>query len=263
MDDPKDSPLRKAEESARRVFERLGSAIDKKVLGRSTSEFGIDYIGDLASRIEKIIESSLKSGDAGKLSLAPNHFKVELTYEEASKLTGQQIESLSRELAAAAHEFIHNRRYQTEGPVEVEVVPDLFTTSITIKAEFDRGGESSASVDRGPSEDQNRTANDRHSVTLTSEDGHQYHLSLASGGAPLYIGRVPGNAIRLDDPSVSRIHCSVALRNDSQIVISDLDSANGTFVNGRVVNTGEAQKLEIGDDIQVGNVLLRVGRSEG
>ena len=98
MDDPKDSPLRKAEESAKRVLERLGSAIDKKVLGRSGSEFGADYAGELASRLEKAIESSLKSDDRGKLGVAPNHFKIRLTYEEASKLTPAQIESLSRSL---------------------------------------------------------------------------------------------------------------------------------------------------------------------
>ena len=137
MDDPKDSPLRKAEASAKRVLERLGSAIDKKVLGRTTSEFGPDYAGDLASRIEKVIESSLRADDGGSLVIAPNHYKVGLTYEETSGMTQAQIESLSRELTAAAHEFIHNRRYQTEGPLQVEVVADLFAASSIIKADFD------------------------------------------------------------------------------------------------------------------------------
>src|SRR5262249_481383 len=146
MDDPKDSPLRKAEESAKRVLERLGSAIDKKVLGRSGSEFGPDYAGNLASRIEKAIESSLKAGDPGKLGIAPNHFKVRLTYEEASKLTPLQIESLSPDLKAATHEFIHNRRYQTKGPIEVEVVSDLFASSTIVNADFDQEGSPGANT---------------------------------------------------------------------------------------------------------------------
>src|SRR5215831_8564080 len=109
MDDPKDSPLRKAEESAKRVLERLGSAIDKKVLGRSGSDFGADYAGELAARIERAIESSLKPDEAGSARLAPHRFKVALTYEESSKLTPPQIDSLAQELQAAAFEFIHNR----------------------------------------------------------------------------------------------------------------------------------------------------------
>src|SRR5262249_25685101 len=276
MGDPKDSPLRKAEESAKRVLERLGSAIDKKVLGRSGSEFGADYAGDLASRIEKVIESSLKAGGRDEHSIAPNHFKVRLTYEEASKLTPLQIESLSRDLKAATHEFIHNRRYLTKGPIEVEIVSDLFASSTIINAHFDQAGAPGANVAEpsgGPArtgQSQNATASEQsgesgqsiQSLTLVAKDGRQYRVDLTPGGAPAYVGRAAGNAVRLDDASVSRVHCSIALRGDGRIVISDLDSANGTFVNVQVVNTGEAQKLESGDAIQIGDVELKVGKLE-
>jgi hypothetical protein len=300
MDDPKDNPLRKAEASAKRVLERLGSAIDKKVLGRTTSEFGPDYAGDLASRIERLIESSLRADDRGSLVIAPNHYKVGLTYEETSGMTQAQIESLSRELTTAAHEFIHNRRYQTEGPLQVEVVADLFADSTTIKADFDtiqapgtsasdpsgggktersEGGKASTFDARscqtrsasGPSAPAtvastaglNSQAAARQCLVLLANNGRECRLDLVAGGTPLYLGRVAGNSLRLDDPSVSRVHCSVALRSDGQVVISDLDSANGTFVNGRVVNTGEAHKLEPGDDLLVGDVRLKVAKLEG
>ena len=276
MDDPKDSPLRKAEESARRVLERLGSAIDKKVLGRSSSEFGADYAGQLASRIERTIESSLRAVEAANERVAPNYFKIRLVYEEASKLTSQQIESLSQALAAAAHEFIHNRRYQTEGPIQVDVVSDLFATATTVKAEFDSqdppapGGSSAASGKSGSPGTSEREAPfalgslprsscTSQNIKLQTAQGRECTLVLIRGGAPLCIGRAAGNAIRLDDPSISRVHCSIALRNDGQIVISDLESANGTFVNGTVVNTGEAHSLALGDEIRVGDLTLKVG----
>src|SRR5262245_5966421 len=276
MDDPKDSTLRKAEESAKRIMERLRSTKDKKVLGRSGAEFGADYAGNLASRIEKTIESALKAGDRGKPGIAPNHFKVRLTYEEASKLTPLQIELLSRDLEAATHEFIHNRRYQTQGSIAVEVVSDLFASSTIINAEFgqadqpganvsdasgvaSRAGQPQATTSAGGLRD---VRPEPQSLTLSAKDGQQYRVDLTKQGAPAYIGRAAGNAVRLDDPSVSRVHCSMALRSDGRIVISDLDSANGTFVNGQVVNTGEAQKVESGDDIQVGDVKLKVGKLE-
>src|SRR5260370_6561117 len=291
MDDPKDSPLRKAEDSAKRALERLGSAIDKKVMGRSRSEFGADYAGDLASRIERALESSLKSDSTEKPRIAPNHFKVGLTYEEASKLTRQQIESLSQDLTAAAHEFIHNRRYQTEGPVQVEVVSDLFATATTVKTEFDREGSqgsggSDSSAPRGktagadsdakigvesgmerpgpaaPTGEPGDSATHKRGLTLLTEDGREWRLDLIRGGAPQYIGRAAGNAVRLDDPSISRVHCSIALRSDGQLVISDLESANGTFVNGQDVNTGEATKLDLGDMSHVGDVTLKVCASQ-
>jgi len=284
MDDPKDSPLRKAEESAKRVLERLGSAIDRKVLGRSGSEFGAYYAGDLASRLERLVESSLKPDDAGTAKVAPNHFKIALTYEEASKLTSQQIEALSKELNSATHEFIHNRRYKTLGPIDVQIASDLFATSTTINAEFESSGATAtgqltnthephaATFERasgpGASGQSSTTlapptaASDQLTLDLRAADGHGFRVDLKRGGAPAYIGRAAGNTVRLDDPSISRVHCSIALRGDGQLVISDLDSANGTFVNGRVVNTGEAQKFEFGDDLRVGDLALKVRRLE-
>lgn len=275
MDDPKDSPLRRAEESAKRVLERLGSVVDKKVLGRGGSDFGADYAGELASRIERSIESSLRPDDAGNARLAPHHFKVALTYEEASKLTARQIESLAQELQGAAFEFIHNRRYQTQGSVQVEVVSDLFATSTTVKADFKQaerpGADQGVSSGDAAQADQPQTTGraprpgdsgpQNQTVALLTIDGREYRIDLARGGAPQYIGRVAGNAVRLDDPSVSRVHCSLAMRGDGQIVISDLDSANGTFVNGQVVNHGEAQILQAGDEIAVGEAVLRLGLS--
>jgi pSer/pThr/pTyr-binding forkhead associated (FHA) protein len=105
-------------------------------------------------------------------------------------------------------------------------------------------------------------APDQLTLDLQAADGHGFRVDLKRGGAPACIGRAAGNMVRLDDPSISRVHCSIALRGDG-LVISDLDSANGTFVNGRIVNTGEAQKLEFGDDLQIGDVALRVGKCEG
>src|SRR5262249_43509691 len=160
--------------------------------------------------------------------------------------------------------------YQTKGPIEVEVVSDLFASSTIVNADFDQEGSPGANTSDASSQQPltgqpgasearpGDTGTGIKGLTLLAKDGGEYRVDLTKGGAPAYIGRSAGNAVRLDDPSVSRVHCSVALRGDGRIVISDLDSANGTFVNGQVVNTGEAQKLKPGDDIQIGDVELKV-----
>ena len=62
------------------------------------------------------------------------------------------------------------------------------------------------------------------------------------------IGRDMGNSVAINDPLVSRRHCSI--RNSGALVhVSDLESLNGTFVNG--VPAREKQ-LEHGDRIKVG-----------
>src|ERR1700730_1008059 len=62
------------------------------------------------------------------------------------------------------------------------------------------------------------------------------------------IGRLVSNDICLDDPFVSRHHC--VIRNEGeQYLIEDLNSANGTCLNGERVNAGS---LKEGCLIQIG-----------
>src|SRR5579883_1290737 len=67
--------------------------------------------------------------------------------------------------------------------------------------------------------------------------------------AETIIGREPANPVSINDPLVSRKHC--AIRNaEGKIQVADLESLNGTFVNG--VPTRE-RALEHGDRIKIGS----------
>jgi pSer/pThr/pTyr-binding forkhead associated (FHA) protein len=66
------------------------------------------------------------------------------------------------------------------------------------------------------------------------------------------IGRSPEAAVFLDDVTVSRNHALLVGRPDG-VYIDDLGSLNGTYVNRRRI---ESQKLEDGDEIQVGKYKL-------
>jgi len=66
------------------------------------------------------------------------------------------------------------------------------------------------------------------------------------------IGRSPDAGVFLDDVTVSRNHALLVERKDG-VYIDDLGSLNGTYVNRRRI---ESQKLEDGDEIQVGKYKL-------
>ncbi len=72
------------------------------------------------------------------------------------------------------------------------------------------------------------------------------------GEGPISLGRDSSNGIQLHDTEVSRRHAQIYATGDVY-TISDLDSSNGTFVNGRAV---EAHRLESGDQIQIGRTLM-------
>ena len=69
------------------------------------------------------------------------------------------------------------------------------------------------------------------------------------------IGRVDDNSFQLAEPSVSSHHCEVFLRG-SDVVVHDLNSTNGTFINGEKV-TGEAV-LKPGQTLRLGQLELRL-----
>ncbi len=70
------------------------------------------------------------------------------------------------------------------------------------------------------------------------------------------VGRAPGCAVLIDDPTVSSRHARLSLQGEL-LVVDDLGSRNGTLVNGRRVQ-GPTQ-LSAGDRLGVGpNVELEV-----
>ena len=48
------------------------------------------------------------------------------------------------------------------------------------------------------------------------------------------IGRDPSNSLWIADPALSRKHC-LLVRKDDEIILRDLESRNGTLVNGAPV----------------------------
>jgi hypothetical protein len=74
------------------------------------------------------------------------------------------------------------------------------------------------------------------------------------------IGRQAGVAILLDDQDVSRRH-AVLDRSDGRVVLADLGSTNGTWVNQRRLHPGDRRdgvELRDGDEVRVGSVTMRV-----
>jgi len=76
-------------------------------------------------------------------------------------------------------------------------------------------------------------------------------IPLPDGEATL--GRDPTNAVAMADASVSRKHCLLRREEDGRFQIRDLDSRNGTLVNGLVV---KEQWLRHGDEIATGDSVF-------
>jgi signal transduction histidine kinase len=81
-------------------------------------------------------------------------------------------------------------------------------------------------------------------------------FELPPTAAAVSIGREAGNMIQLDDHEISRRHAEIRRVGDA-LVVGDLKSSNGTFVNDVRV---ERSELDSGDRIRVGRTLLVFAR---
>lgn len=96
-------------------------------------------------------------------------------------------------------------------------------------------------------------------VTLYAPDPRAVASAIVLGPQPILLGRdPPPGGVALPFSSVSRVHARVAMKG-AEIVVDDLDSRNGTLVNGR--KTRKAF-VEHGDEIRVGEVIFKIVTSE-
>lgn len=75
----------------------------------------------------------------------------------------------------------------------------------------------------------------------------------------IVLGRILSADLRIDDPRVSRIHALLETKGD-KIMLTDLASSHGTFVNGEKI---VERAVKAGDIIRLGHVEVRIEKGSG
>jgi len=175
-------------------------------------------------------------------TLVPNDFVVEIAQPDAERLD-ILVESLSLELATLARDHAKEQGYSFVGPVRMrfEALPDLGTGMFRIRSGVIRGHTVEAGEVRQPFSDLPRSQGvqfyGRPRLVVGSSGpgtgltaGNTYELQ-----TPVtLLGRGTDCDLRLVDTGVSRHHAELRVE-DTQVVLVDLGSTNGTFVNGQPV----------------------------
>ncbi|NQU26180.1 MAG: FHA domain-containing protein [Candidatus Nealsonbacteria bacterium] len=91
-------------------------------------------------------------------------------------------------------------------------------------------------------------------VTLVSHDYWTPQQKIVLPKLPVVVGRGPDAEVSIDDRWVSRIHCAICVV-DGMLVVRDLESSNGTLVNGKSIT--EALLLP-GDTLTIGVTRFEV-----
>jgi Protein of unknown function (DUF3662)/FHA domain len=224
------------------VLQRFERRLEGMVEGAFARAFRSDLQPvEVASAVQREMDDRAAIVAKGR-TLVPNDFVVELAETDHDRLD-VYAESLGVELANLARDYAREQGYSFVGPVRMrfEGVPDLTTGTFRIRSGVIRGSTIEGGEIRLPASDLPRPGGrgfPGHPRLLVSAPG----APGAAGNQQTYelqtpvtlLGRGTDCDLRLVDPGVSRHHAELRVEND-QVVLVDLGSTNGTFVNGQPV----------------------------
>lgn len=194
---------------------------------------------EVASAIQREMDDRAAIVAQGR-TLVPNDFVVEVSPTDQERLD-VYAESLGVELSTLAREYAKEQGYSFVGPVRMrfEGVPDLGTGMFRIRSGVIRGHTVEAGEVRQPVSDLPRSQGAQfygHPRLVVAGSGPGTGLSPGSTyelQTPVtLLGRGTDCDLRLVDTGVSRHHAELRVE-DTQVVLVDLGSTNGTFVNGQ------------------------------
>lgn len=184
---------------------------------------------ELGRRLTREMDLGRQVGLRG--AIAPNHFTFVLNPDDLERFT-KISDGLIRELATHARDHAREEKYHFLGPVEVALTGD---------------GRQKPGVFDVLAELREAPGGILGRLVLPDGDG------ITLGDEPVSIGRLSECDIQVDDTHVSRRHAEVRRDGDAFVVV-DLQSSNGTRVNGATV---KERVLTDGDEIKVGNTAIR------
>ena len=206
---------------------------------------------EVASAVQREMDDRAAIVAQGR-TLVPNDFVVELADADHQRLE-VYADSLGIELATLAREYAREQGYSFVGPVQMrfEGVPELTTGTFRIRSGVIRGTTVEDGEIRRPASDLPRPPGNLSgkprllvSGPDPGSDGstqRTYDLT-----APITIlGRGTDCDLRLVDPGVSRHHAELRVE-DGEVILVDLGSTNGTFVNGQPI-----RRITLTDGTQV------------
>lgn len=249
-----------------RFFERLFERPSARVFGARVEPVQI------LRHLEREMEEGRRTSPDG--TMVPDRFAVAMHPDDLAALASKRPD-LARELADDALRFARAHGYRLRQRPRVDLVPDLRVEpgDPKVRARFDVDGAgpaiwSATPPGRGaerlpvpappPPNDATMVYQPPRVVgplarlrVLEPTGGDR---SIVLDGAGITIGRAPDNGLVLGDAAVSRHHARLQVRQ-GMLVLVDLESRNGTFVNGQLVSE---MALGVGDQIQIGDTRLLV-----
>lgn len=215
------------------IFDRFESIVEKGVNTAFSKMFrsGLQAV-DISSALHRVMDDS--AGD-----VVPNQFIVTVSEKDYRKIRSDDEPQLIRDLTRDVTAYADEEQKVLAGPITISFEPSskLTAGTLEVQAEVKRGTAAPA-TGSAPSPDH----------PLIDVGGEKWLLTEEI----TVIGRSSKADITVDDAGVSRQHVEFRVTPEG-VIITDLSSTNGTFVEG---NRVEAATLLDGNEITIGRTRI-------
>lgn len=221
------------------IFDRFESAVEKGVNSVFSRVFksGLKPV-DVSSALHRTADD--EASDTGEgTPVAPNNYLVKVAPTDYSSLEQIGLDVLADELAEDLTRYVEKQGYALVGPIHVEFdqTDKEFTGSLEVQAMKQRGPAAPATA-VAPSPEH----------PILDINGEKWLLT----EAVTVVGRGSEADITVDDSGVSRKHVEFRV-TPSGVILTDLGSTNGTYVEGHKV---DAATLLDGNQIVIGRTPI-------
>jgi hypothetical protein len=255
----------------RGVLTKTGDTLDR-LTGRGWKPSSSLATSELIERLKALLDSEARDEGEGRIYV-PHNIKLKMQWDKFSTDSEDSLKALETELLTAAVDHINDRRYYTHAPLQLEIKPDYFTSGVVLLVSFERSphderevavnvnspGEviAHSAAEEVPTQPQESVY-----VASFSLDGEERRVRLRfSRGTRLSVGRTKENDLAISDASVSKIHASLALNSENNLIVSDTGSTNGTFIDGQRIAYGKTAVVENGQAVVFGTIKVNFERS--
>jgi len=227
------------------LLDNVEKRLDRIVNGSFSKAFKAQIKPEeIADAVQHEIDMRARQQD-GRI-VAPNRFVIALSTEDYRTLE-PFMTGLKTELAAMVKKHCFQQRYATIDLPEVRFAEDTALHVGDVRIDSEAGLRQNVEA-RATTAHENLippiVADQAVTPHLRATDGTDYPLDQPV----VTIGRTTEADIQINDPGISRIHCTILL--GSQVMIRDNQSTNGTLVDGQKITEAP---LNHGSLIQIGN----------
>jgi hypothetical protein len=224
------------------LLERFEDSLDRLVNGAFARAFKAEVQPvEIAAAIQREIDDRSVVIDRQRTA-CPNVFQVELSGHDFERLATYQG-ALQSELAILVSDYAAQQRYTLLGSAQVTLDEDDELETGIFRVRSEARAQIATSADGEPV--------DPSGITVGQPRLESGGVAYPLVRAVTRLGRGSDSDIRIDDPGASRTHCELVLGDP--VILRDLDSTNGTLVDGVSITEVEVPD---GTEIQVGTTIL-------